>query len=100
MRNIDWSTDVCSSDLGWADAIILPPSEHFSTWEYEKAGKRKGGRVYIDVRSNGEVTIHEGYVSAKEAARLAKAEVTVTDAKPTRPAGNATRQIYIDLHKN
>src|SRR3546814_1514654 len=42
-------------EQGWADAIIVPPSEHFSTWEYEKAGKRKGGRVYIDVRANGEV---------------------------------------------
>src|SRR3546814_8932724 len=92
MRNIDWSTDVCSSDLGWADAIIVPPSEHFSTWEYEKAGKRKGGRVYIDVRANGEVTIHEGYVSAKEAARLAKADVTGTAAKPTRPEVTATMQ--------
>ncbi|MGY4398817.1 ParB family chromosome partitioning protein [Sphingomonas sp. UYAg733] len=82
---------------GWADAIVVPSSEHFSTWEYEKAGKRKGGRVYLDVRANGEVTIHEGYVSRKEAARLAKSE---TAAKPTRPEVTSTMQTYIDLHRH
>ena len=61
-------------EQGWADAIVVPPSEHFASWEYEKAGKRKGGRVYLDVRATGEVIVHEGYVSRKEAARLAKVE--------------------------
>ncbi|HVI97517.1 MAG TPA: ParB N-terminal domain-containing protein [Sphingomonas sp.] len=87
-------------EQGWADAVIVPPSEHFSTWEYEKAGKRKGGRVYIDVRASGEVTIHEGYVSAKEAARLAKTDATGTAAKPARPEVTSTMQTYIDLHRH
>src|SRR3546814_14783242 len=80
MRISDWSSDVCSSDLeeryfadaeafwsaqnaaiterraayleaGWSDVVIVPPSERFDSWEYEKAAKRKGGRVYIDVRA-------------------------------------------------
>ena len=50
---------------GWSDVVIVPASEHFHSWEYEKAPKRKGGRVYVDVRSTGEVTFHEGYLSAK-----------------------------------
>jgi ParB family chromosome partitioning protein len=89
-------------EQGWADAIIVPPSDHFSTWEYEKAGKRKGGRVYIDVRANGEVTIHEGYVSRKEAARLAKAEgpENGTGHKPARPEVTSTMQTYVDLHRH
>jgi len=87
-------------EQGWADAIIVPPSDHFSTWEYEKAGKRKGGRVYIDVRASGEVTIHEGYLSAKEAARLAKTDATGTAAKPARPELTSTMQTYIDLHRH
>ncbi|MGC6331147.1 ParB/RepB/Spo0J family partition protein [Rhizorhabdus sp. FW153] len=91
-------------EQGWADAITVPPSEHFSTWEYEKAGKRKGGRVYIDVRANGEVTIHEGYVSRKEAARLAKAEGSenggATGHKPARPEVTSTMQTYVDLHRH
>ncbi|GLV23872.1 chromosome partitioning protein ParB [Sphingobium sp. TomTYG45] len=91
-------------EQGWADAIIVPPSDHFSTWEYEKAGKRKGGRVYLDVRANGEVTIHEGYVSRKEAARLAKAEGsengTVSGQKAARPEVTSTMQTYVDLHRH
>lgn len=87
---------------GWADAIIVPPSEHFSTWEYEKAGKRKGGRVYLAVRASGEVTVHEGYISRKEAARLAKTEASEngTGPKTARPEVTSTMQTYIDLHRH
>jgi ParB family chromosome partitioning protein len=89
-------------EQGWADAIIVPPSDHFSTWEYEKAGKRKGGRVYIDVRATGEVIVHEGYVSGKEARRIAKAEGSEngTGQKPARPEVTSTMQTYIDLHRH
>lgn len=89
-------------EQGWADAIIVPPSDHFSTWEYEKAGKRKGGRVYIDVRANGEVIVHEGYVSGKEARRIAKAEGSEngTGQKPSRPEVTSTMQTYVDLHRH
>ena len=91
-------------EQGWADAIIVPPSDHFSTWEYEKAGKRKGGRVYIDVRATGEVIVHEGYVSGKEARRIAKAEGsengTGTGQKAARPEVTSTMQTYVDLHRH
>ena len=85
---------------GWSDAIIVPASEHFSTWEYEKAGKRKGGRVYLDVRGTGEVVVHEGYVSRKEAARIAKGETVGTGQKAVRPEVTSTMQTYIDLHRH
>ncbi|MGL4285023.1 MAG: ParB/RepB/Spo0J family partition protein [Phreatobacter sp.] len=89
-------------EQGWADAIVVPPSDHFSTWEYEKAGKRKGGRVYIDVRATGEVIVHEGYVSGKEARRIAKAEGSEngTGQKPARPEVTSTMQTYVDLHRH
>ncbi|MEG3147421.1 ParB N-terminal domain-containing protein [Sphingomonas sp. RT2P30] len=85
---------------GWANAVIVPPSEHFHAWEYEKAGRKKGGRVYIDVRANGEVTFHEGLVSRKEAARLAKGDDPASDRKPARAEVTATLQTYIDLHRH
>jgi ParB family chromosome partitioning protein len=85
---------------GWADAIIVPPSAHFSTWEYEKAGKRKGGRVYIAVRSTGEVTIHEGYISRKEAQRIAKGGDNGTAPKVVRPEMTITMKTYVDLHRH
>lgn len=89
-------------EQGWADAIIVPPATHFSTWEYEKASKRKGGRVYIDVRATGEVIVHEGYVSGKEARRIAKAEGSEngTGQKAARPEVTSTMQTYVDLHRH
>lgn len=85
---------------GWSDVIVVPPSDHFHAWEYEKAGKRKGGRVYVNVRATGEVTFHEGYVTRKEAQRIAKGEAPGDTAKPQRPELTSTLQTYIDLHRH
>ena len=85
---------------GWPDAIIVPPSEPFSAWEYERAGKRKGGRVYLDVRGTGEVIVHEGYISRKEAARLARSQPGGSGDKPARAEVTSTTQSYIDLHRH
>ncbi len=84
---------------GWTDVIIVPASEYFQTWEYEKTPKRKGGRVYVDVRATGEVTFHEGYVSRREAERTARTR-TGTDAKPVRAEITAACQTYVDLHRH
>ena len=70
----------------------------FAAWEYEKASKRKGGRVSINVRSSGEVSFHEGYVSRKEARRADKG--ISTDEKSRRPEVTSTMQTYIDLHRH
>lgn len=84
---------------GWSDVVIVPASEHFHSWEYEKAAKRKGGRVYVDVRSTGEVTFHEGYLTRKEARRVASGEAP-QGAKPQRPELTSTLQTYVDLHRH
>lgn len=84
---------------GWSDVVIVPASDHFNTWEYEKAPKRKGGRVYVDVRSSGEVTFHEGYVTRKEAQRIARGDAPEA-AKAVRPEVSSTMQTYIDLHRH
>lgn len=90
-------------EQGWADALVIGPDAHFHVWEHEKTSKRKGGRVYLDVRANGEVIAHEGYLSRKEAARLAKAGTNAQgDAgiKAVRPELTATMQTYIHLHRH
>lgn len=88
-------------EAGWADAVIVPPHEHFSTWDYEKTPKRKGGRVYFDVRSSGEVVSHEGYLSRKEARRLAgDGEKTSAVTRPARPEVGSAMQDYIALHRH
>lgn len=87
-------------EQGWSDVVLVPPSEHFHSWEFEKAGKRKGGRVYVDIRSTGEVTFHEGYVTRKEAQRIAKGEAPDSGAKPKRPELTSSLQTYVDLHRH
>ncbi|MDB5707215.1 MAG: chromosome partitioning protein ParB [Sphingomonas bacterium] len=87
-------------DEGWSDVVIVPPSEQFATWEHERAQKRKGGRVYVDVRANGEVIFHEGYVTRKEARAGAKVEGPGTGEKATRPEISSMMQTYIDLHRH
>ncbi len=84
---------------GWSDVVIVSPSEHFQTWEFEKAPKRKGGRVYVDVRSNGEVTFHEGYMTRKEAQRVARGD-TPEVVRIVRPEVTSTIQTYLDLHRH
>lgn len=84
---------------GWSDVVIVPASEHFHSWEYEKAPKRRGGRVYVDVRSTGEVTFHEGYLTRKEARRVASGEAPERP-KAQRPELTSTLQTYVDLHRH
>jgi ParB family chromosome partitioning protein len=87
-------------DEGWPDAVVLPRGEYFHSWEYRKAPKRKGGRVYIETRQTGEVVFHEGYVTAKEAKRLERGEAIDTGPKAPRPEVTSTMQTYIDLHRH
>lgn len=87
---------------GWSDVEIVPASEHFHAWEYEKTTKRKGGRVYVDVRSTGEVAFHEGYLTRKDAqrARRAASGEAPEGTKPQRPELTSTLQTYVDLHRH
>ena len=87
-------------DEGWSDVVVLPKGEYFRAWEFRQASKRKGGRIYIDVRDTGEIDIHEGFVTAKEAARLDKGEKIDAAAKAARPELTARMQTYIDLHRH
>jgi ParB family chromosome partitioning protein len=88
-------------EAGWADAVIVPPGEQFSVWEHEKTPKRKGGRVYFDVRGSGEVVVHEGYLTRREARRLAEGgENAGAAAKPVRAEATSALQDYIALHRH
>ncbi|WP_296614636.1 ParB/RepB/Spo0J family partition protein [Sphingomonas sp.] len=87
-------------EAGWSDVVIVPPSERFDSWEYEKAAKRKGGRVYVDVRTNGEVVFHEGYLTRAEARRAARGEPIAATEKPVRAEITSALNSYIDLHRH
>ena len=89
---------------GWSAVEIVPPQAHFSTWEHEKAPKRRGGRIYIAVNNRGEVTFHEGYVTTKEGQRLRKAEAEGNTGailpKMVRPEITSTMNEYVSLHRH
>lgn len=87
-------------DAGWSDVVVIPPSEHFSSWEYEKAPKRKGARVYVDVRASGEVVFHEGYLTRAEARRVERGQPVESGEKPVRAEVTAALGGYVDLHRH
>ena len=90
-------------EAGWREVVILEPGEQFRSWEHDKTPKKKGGKVIIAVSHRGEVEIHEGYLSRKEARRARsqdEAQAGAMPTKPARPEVTSALQTYIDLHRH
>ncbi len=86
---------------GWEDVIILETGDRFSEWEHVKTKKAEGGRVYVEVRQNGEVSFHEGFITTKEhQRRLKKAAGEDKVVSDTRPELTNAAQNYLDLHRH
>ncbi|HEV2549411.1 MAG TPA: ParB/RepB/Spo0J family partition protein [Stellaceae bacterium] len=89
---------------GWNEVVILEPGQQFHSWEHEKTTKKKGGKVFITVSHRGEVEIHEGWLSRKEARRRGTKGPTEGEnpepAKPSRPAMTKSMQNYLELHRH
>ncbi|QNM83338.1 ParB/RepB/Spo0J family partition protein [Sphingomonas sabuli] len=84
---------------GWSEVVVLEPGQYFPSWDYERTAKSKGGKVYIAVSQRGEVAFHEGYLTRKDARRLAAGEGP-SEAKPQRSEVTGSLQNYIDLHRH
>jgi ParB family chromosome partitioning protein len=90
-------------EAGWREVIVLETGTCFHAWEHEKTAKKKGGKVYIEVTQRGEVVLHEGYLSRKEAARARRAHEPDKDgeqAVAARPEVSSALQNYLDLHRH
>ncbi|MFD0917243.1 ParB/RepB/Spo0J family partition protein [Pseudahrensia aquimaris] len=91
-------------DDGWSEVVLFEVGEHWSSWEYSKITKSKGGKVYVTIAHDGEVTFHEGYLTSKEAAKREKARVDGGEAEveptPSRPELTKAMQNYLDLHRH
>lgn len=90
-------------EAGWSDVVVMARGDWFRSWDYALAGKRKGGRIYVEVRESGEITFHEGFVTSKEAKRLSgggSGEEDSVTAKPLRPEVSGPLNAYIDLHRH
>ena len=91
---------------GWSEVEILEPGERFQSWEHETTPKEEGGRVYLTVSHRGEVEVHAGYLTRKEAWRKRKArEAEVNgeagdEVKAARPEITKAMQNYLELHRH
>lgn len=84
-------------EAGWQDVTIMARGETFHSWEHERCPKSKGGRVYIATGLGGDVSVHEGYVTLREARKLAAGD---SIEKPIRPELSVPLASYIDLHRH
>jgi len=84
-------------EAGWAEVVVREPGDYFHSWEHERTAKRKGGKVFIALDAHGAVTVHEGYLTSKEARR---AETGEPAEKPVRPELSAPLANYVDLHRH
>ncbi|MEO0383195.1 MAG: ParB/RepB/Spo0J family partition protein [Pseudomonadota bacterium] len=85
---------------GWQEVTILDIGEHWTKWEHEKTAKEDGGRVYVHIRNNGEVTFHEGYITTKEAKKREQAIASGGAVSNERPELTKAMQNYLALHRH
>ena len=84
---------------GWQDVIILDVGDYFPSYEYVDTDKEEGGKVYVRVSNDGEVTFFEGQLSRKES--KAKLNVDNGDATATpKPELTKAMQNYLGLHRH
>jgi ParB family chromosome partitioning protein len=86
----------------WPEVIVLETGERFDQWAHDKTPKKKGGKVFMTVSQRGEVEIHEGWLSRKEARKAKdKAEGNGAEsAAKARPAMTQAMENYLELHRH
>jgi ParB family transcriptional regulator, chromosome partitioning protein len=85
---------------GWPCVAVMERGKRFYEWEFQKAGKKKGGAVFISVSERGEVECHEGYQSREEVRKREKQERGDTDKpKAAKPELTTPMQNYVELHR-
>ncbi|MHA7857789.1 MAG: ParB/RepB/Spo0J family partition protein [Henriciella sp.] len=87
---------------GWKDVLCLERGAFFLSWDHQTRTKRQGGKVYVELRHDGTVTFHEGYISQAEARRLDRAANGETNTEPAqiKPEMSGPLAEYILLHRH
>lgn len=84
---------------GWSEVIVLDMGEYFPSYDYVDTAKEDGGKVYIAMSHNGEVTAYEGQLSRKDIKARDKAK-TGEPAQPSKPEITKAMQNYLGLHRH
>ncbi|MBS0470928.1 MAG: ParB/RepB/Spo0J family partition protein [Proteobacteria bacterium] len=91
---------------GWSAVDILEVGTRFQQYEHVKVPKKKGGKVFVAVSHDGAVEIFDGWLSQKDAKKLAKAEeresgkAEKTPRTNTGPVMTQALENYVDLHRH
>ncbi|MES2255537.1 MAG: ParB/RepB/Spo0J family partition protein [Pseudomonadota bacterium] len=90
---------------GWSAVEVLEIGQRFNQYDHVKAPKRRGGKVFVTISHDGEVSLYEGWLTPKEAKRLAKAQVHEAGDESKkialpRPAMTKAIENYLDLHRH
>lgn len=73
---------------------------YFAAWDHRKTRKADGGKVFITTSTQGEVNVHEGYITSAEAKRREEAARAETGDTPPKPELTKVAQNYVDLHRH
>ncbi len=93
-------------EKGWRDVAVMERGAFFHSWDYEKRPRAKGGRVFVEIRHDGSVIFHEGYVTGAEARKLAKeqarehSDAETGASKTIRPEMSGPMADYVALHRH
>ncbi|MBL4853595.1 MAG: ParB N-terminal domain-containing protein [Robiginitomaculum sp.] len=87
---------------GWKNVFIGDVRQTFYGWEHVERSKEQGGNVYIEVKNDGHVIFHEGFLPEAEARRIDRQTqngAEKPDTKP-RPEMSGPMAEYMNLHRH
>jgi len=87
---------------GWKNVFIGDVGQTFYGWEHVERSKEQGGNVYIEVKSDGQVIFHEGFMPEAEARRLDRQAQNGTEKPDTKPRPEMSGPMaeYMNLHRH
>lgn len=91
---------------GWGEVVTLEIGAASYAWSHIKTPKKRGGKVFVAITADGEVSFHEGWLDEKEARRRAKADAKTDLAEAgntsatDRPELTAAMRNYLGLHRH
>lgn len=87
-------------EKGWADVHVLERGAYFQSWDHENCACTKGGHVFIELRHNGDVTFHEGFITKAEARRRERAKSGEPDSGAPATEMTGPMLTYISRHRH
>ena len=87
---------------GWKDVVCLERGQYFHRWDHVTRTKKQAGKVFVELRHDGTVTFHEGYISQPEARRREKDQRGGDDpsSAPVKPEMSGPLAEYVLLHRH